>query len=186
MTWLNAGQVYVLFGGNDRLIALDTADGTVDGRINLNSTTLDGTRGFTMNGTMAGAFTGIAIDAAGDVNGDGVDDLVIGASGSGTATDYVVFGRDSDANPPKLFPAVLELSALDGSNGFSIPQLATYDYLGNSVAGVGDVNGDGKADLLFGALRGGSVRSLVCRSGVRDLRPVEFPGRLLARLAQRF
>ena len=145
LTWLNAGQVYVLFGGIGKLIALDTADGTVDGQINLDSTTLNGTRGFTINGTTAGAYTGIAIDAAGDVNGDGVDDLVIGASGSGMATDYVVFGRTSS------FPAVLELSTLNGSNGFSIPQLVTYDYLGNSVAGVGDVNGDGKADLLLGA-----------------------------------
>ena len=68
----------------------------MDGEINLNSTTLNGTRGFTINGTKASAYTGIAIDAAGDVNADGVDDLVIGASGSDTATDYVVFGRDTD------------------------------------------------------------------------------------------
>ena len=53
--------------------------------------------------------------------------------------------------PTDPFPAVLELSSLNGTNGFSIPQLATYDYLGNSVAGVGDVNGDGKADILLGA-----------------------------------
>ena len=98
---------------------------------------------------MTNAYAGIALDAAGDVNDDGVDDLVIGAGGLGA--DYVVFGRDSDATEPKFFPAVLELSSLDGTNGFSVPQLLASDYLGYSVAGAGDVNGDGTADILLGA-----------------------------------
>jgi subtilisin family serine protease/subtilisin-like proprotein convertase family protein len=145
LTIANAGQVYVLFGGAYKLLALDNADGPEDGRINLDSTTLNGARGFTINGTKANAYTGMAIDAAGDVNGDHVDDLVIGASGSDTATAYVVFGSKTG------FSSVLALSALNGSNGFSIPQLVTYDYVGTSVAGVGDVNDDGKADILLGA-----------------------------------
>ena len=52
-----AGQIYVLFGGITNLVALDSADGTPDGRINLAA--LDGTHGFTINGTAANAYAGM-------------------------------------------------------------------------------------------------------------------------------
>ena len=49
------------------------------------------------------------------------------------------------------FPAVIQLSSLNGSNGFKLSGGAAYDHSGRSVASAGDVNGDGFADLIVGA-----------------------------------
>ena len=49
------------------------------------------------------------------------------------------------------FAANLDLSSLDGSNGFRLGGVAAGDYSGCSVASAGDVNGDGFADLIVGA-----------------------------------
>ncbi len=46
---------------------------------------------------------------------------------------------------------VLELSALDGSNGFALNGINAGDRSGRSVSGAGDVNGDGVDDLIIGA-----------------------------------
>ena len=83
---------------------------------------LDGTNGFRLNGVAAGDRSGIAVSGAGDVNGDGLADLLIGArnaatNGAFSGASYVVFGRDTGQNP---FPASLELSSLDGTNGFRL------------------------------------------------------------------
>ena len=59
----------MLFGGSSNLAALDAADGAQDGRINLAQ--LNGTNGFTINGTTARVPTQASVDAAGDVNHDG-------------------------------------------------------------------------------------------------------------------
>ena len=49
------------------------------------------------------------------------------------------------------FAANLDLSTLDGSNGFKISGEAADDQSGGSVASAGDVNGDGFDDLIIGA-----------------------------------
>lgn len=60
----------------------------------------DGSNGFVLNGIDANDRNGISVSSAGDVNGDGVDDLIIGASTadpdgkSSAGESYVVFGRD--------------------------------------------------------------------------------------------
>ena len=66
----------------------------------------------------------------------------------------MVFGKASG------FASSLELSALDGSNGFQINGEAAGDHSGRSVAGAGDVNGDGFADLIVGAHARRSQRQL--------------------------
>ena len=58
---------------------------------------------------------------------------------------YVVFGRASG------FGASLDLADLDGTNGFRLGGIDFSDSSGFSVAGAGDVNGDGFADLIIGA-----------------------------------
>jgi hypothetical protein len=98
---------------------------------------LDGTNGFQLSGEAAGDGAGNSVSGAGDVNGDGFDDLLVGATAAGAS--YVVFGKASG------FAANLNLSALDGTNGFRL------SGAGSSVSGAGDVNGDGFADLLIGA-----------------------------------
>jgi Ca2+-binding RTX toxin-like protein len=119
----------------------------------------DGSAGFVLNGIDAGDGSGRSVSAAGDVNGDGIDDLLIGAYDAqpggryGAGESYVVFGRDQTAGG---FPAELELSSLlagnggDGSAGFVLYGSDTYDYSGR-VSAAGDVNGDGIDDVLLGA-----------------------------------
>ncbi len=92
-----------------------------------------------------------SVASAGDVNGDGFDDVIVGAVGadagaSGSGASYVVFGKASG------FSANINLSTLNGSNGFKLSGVEARDNLsGHSVASAGDVNGDGFADLIIGA-----------------------------------
>ncbi|MGH8577148.1 MAG: integrin alpha [Gammaproteobacteria bacterium] len=134
----SSGASYVVFGRDSFPESLDLSD-------------LDGTNGFLLNGVAAGDLSGLAVSGAGDVNGDGLADLLIGASGAPnderSGASYVVFGRDTP------FPAKLELSSLNGTNGFQLNGVRAGDYSGRAVSGAGDVNGDGLADLLIGAYR---------------------------------
>ena len=80
----------------------------------LNLSQLDGTNGFRLDGIDADDGSGFSVAGAGDVNGDGIDDLIVGARRrSGGRTDagesYVVFGTAAG------FAASLDLAALDGT-----------------------------------------------------------------------
>jgi hypothetical protein len=102
-----------------------------------------------VNGISTSDRSGFAVSGAGDVNGDGLDDILIGApsanpNGSDSGQSYVVYGGTA-------VPATVELSALDGSSGFRVNGISTYDYSGFAVSGAGDVNGDGLGDILIGA-----------------------------------
>ncbi len=139
LTWV--GESYVVFGGSDGFpTSFDLAS-------------LDGTNGFQLNGVNAYDVTGLSVSGAGDVNGDGIDDVIIGAPGSeqySKGQSYVVFGSSAG------FPASLDLAALNGSNGFQIKGVDSGSYSGVSVSGAGDVNDDGIDDLIIGASGGGS------------------------------
>jgi surface antigen len=152
----DSGSAFVVFGKADNApVDLDALGG----------------QGFRIDGAAAGDFTG-SVAGAGDVNGDGKPDLIIGArwaggGGSLRGTAYVVFGGSTQS---------LDLAAL-GSRGFRIDGAQDGDDLGGSVAGIGDMDGDGLADILVGAPdadRAGAVAAGVAYviHGRRDTSPV--------------
>jgi hypothetical protein len=133
-----SGQSYVVFGTRNGFSSA------------LNLSTLNGINGFIVNGIAANDASGVSVSSAGDVNGDGIDDLIIGATGadpngSASGQSYVVFGTRSG------FSSALNLSTLNGSNGFRVNGIAADDNSGRSVSSAGDVNGDGIDDLIIGA-----------------------------------
>jgi len=135
-----AGETYVVFGKASWTSSLDLA-------------TLDGTNGFRVTGVEAGDRSGFSVAAAGDVNGDGFADVIIGtryAEGTSGAPNegesYVVYGKANWAGAPSL-----DLATLDGTNGFRLAGVDAYDLSGYSVSSAGDVNGDGFGDLIVGA-----------------------------------
>ncbi len=96
------------------------------------------TAAWTGSGEAAGDYFGSSVATAGDVNGDGYADVVIGAYNNNGATGkaYLFLGG----------PAGLATAAAWTAAGE-----ATYDQFGSSVAAAGDVNGDGYADVIVGA-----------------------------------
>lgn len=100
------------------------------------------------DGEAANDRAGVAVAGAGDINGDGIPDVVVGApsadrnSRTDSGSAYVIYGGRATAS--------LDLQQL-GAAGFRIDGAAAGDNAGLSVAGVGDLNGDGVDDLLVGA-----------------------------------
>ncbi|MFM7640435.1 MAG: integrin alpha, partial [Cyanobium sp.] len=141
---MNAGRSYVVFGK------------TTTTAIQLSGIAA-GNGGFVINGQSSNEQTGFSVSSAGDINGDGLADLLIGAPYSDPATGvdvgkaYVIFGKSSHITSiPPLSP--IELASLSASDGFAITGQANTQLTGLSVASAGDVNGDGFADLIIGGV----------------------------------
>ena len=117
--------------------------------VNLNLASSENGRWITITGAAVIDYSGTEVSAAGDVNGDGISDVVIGAPGAGDAgTSYVVFGSKS---PNDLSLADLYNDVTHTSSGFSIVGANFGDNLGFSVSGAGDFNNDGYDDVALGA-----------------------------------
>jgi len=113
------------------------AGGTNAGRADVYSGQT-GTLLYRFTGTAAGDRFGRSVSGAGDVNNDGYDDLIVGA-------DYNDAGG-TDAGRAYVY------SGQTGGLLYTFTGAATYDYFGFSVSGAGDVNNDGYADLIVGAI----------------------------------
>ena len=122
---------------------------SVTGEI-FNLSSLNGSGGFKLDGEDGGDLSGVSVSAAGDINGDGYADLVIGADGYpgnvNKGRSYVVFG-----GPGVGRSGDLQLSSLNGTNGFKLNGENNGDQSGYSVSAAGDINGDGYTDLVIGA-----------------------------------
>ena len=162
----DAGSSYVIYG------SASLAD------VDLGSL---GVRGFRIDGAAAEDSSGHSVAPAGDINGDGYADVIVGApyadppSRSTAGSSYVVYGTASPSN--------VDLASL-GSSGFRIDGAAAGDSSGDSVAPAGDINGDGRADVIVGA----SGASPFSRTGagssyvIYGFRPasVSYPGAITA------
>ena len=125
------GKAYVIYG-------------TV-GSLDVKASKMDQTDGFAITGLGNENFSAYSVSGAGDVNGDGIGDILVGdtTNSNKPGAVYVIFGVDGNR-------ADLDVSELDGSNGFVINGVTADDQLGFAVSNAGDMNGDGFDDFVIG------------------------------------
>ena len=116
---------------------------------NIRSGSAPATDGYVIRGTTPGGHLGKALANAGDVNRDGIDDLVIGTPdansnmGTNNGASYLIFGKSGRAG-------FLDLNSLAQIDGRPFEGYLSNDHFGSAVSG-GDLNGDGHDDLLLSA-----------------------------------
>lgn len=115
----HAGRVFVYFGSTSGLAASPA---------------------FTVGGNISGERFGTSVSGAGDLNGDGYDDLIIGAP-------FYTNGEFEEGTVAILYGSAIADSIPD----LWIESNQAFASFGTSVSGAGDVNGDGYADVIVGA-----------------------------------
>ena len=146
----NAGRAIVVFGKATAFAATDTLVNLAAGG------------GFDIIGAVASDYAGFSLSSAGDVDGDGFDDLLIGAYGADPASGalagktYAIFGGTGlDAADVAL--GSIGTVAKGSGGGFTITGATLGDKAGYSASSAGDFNGDGFDDLLISAIAVGST-----------------------------
>jgi len=140
----NRGQSYLIYGR--------PVESPLAGSLNL-ANVGGALAGATFNGIADFDYSGWSVSKAGDINGDGIDDLVIGAkyaNGVGTyrGQSYLIYGQPTGSP----LSGSLNLADVGGTlPGAIFSGIENFDRSGWSVSGAGDVNGDGLGDLLIGA-----------------------------------
>ncbi len=124
--------------------------------------TLTATEGMTVYGAALADQSGLSVSDAGDFNGDGFDDILIGArafnaGGADRGAAYLIFGGPA-------MPASLDLAS-PGTSGVVFEGVGNSDFLGRSVSAAGDLNGDGFDDLIFGAEGGDGPTNSISSAG---------------------
>lgn len=115
---------------------------------------IDGNNGFLFHGKNAGDQFGISAAPLGDLNGDGLDDFVVGSESeeSRRGVAYVLYGRDTPWN------ARISAGDVNGTNGFRVLGAEQNVFLGRGVGRL-DFDGDGISDLAVGSMGGGINRN---------------------------
>lgn len=157
----NSGETYLIMAQD--FAALDAADGT-DGQIDVGLIgTTSGVTSYTFNGGLAGDFSGQSVSSAGDVDGDGLDDLIIGAYAASfyNGEAYLLMSQDlaaldaADGSDTEIDLGLVASTSTTGS--FLLSGGAAGGIAGISVSSAGDVDGDGLDDILVGAPFGDTV-----------------------------
>ncbi len=125
-----------------------------------------GTGGYKIVGEAAGDGAGRVVGTVGDLNGDGKAEILVAApdsdaGGAQSGAVYVVFGKSTTTK-------VSLATVTGGTGGFRIKGMAG-DEAGSALAGLGDVNGDGKADILVGAPGSDSAYVVFGKSGTAQV-----------------
>lgn len=133
----DAGAAFVLWGQN------------VAGGIDLNDPLNGDGKGYAIKGEMALDHAGQTISSIGDLNGDGKEEILVGAVGNDAGGEdagagYVIWGKSTDS-------AVQLTNVAAGTGGFKIIGEGKHDGAGSAMASITDLNGDGKSEILIGA-----------------------------------
>lgn len=118
--------------------------------------------GFRIDGARLADLAGQSVDGAGDVNGDGFDDVIVGADrvdygAQNTGSAYVVFGKGETGQGSTVNLA--DIGTPGNDQGFRMAGVLENGWAGWSVAGIGHVNDDDLADVIVGAPNAGSGSS---------------------------
>ncbi|MGN7614574.1 hypothetical protein ACQZV8_21090, partial [Magnetococcales bacterium HHB-1] len=149
---VDSGTTYHRYTHGEAILEVnaDIDQSAITGIFDIDHQDLYGTSGFTLEAP-GGFQLGSSVASAGDLNGDGFEDLIVGATKadedgvSGVGKAYVLFGHGN------TWDGRIDIDTyLDGNNGFEVSGLVLGDYLGESVSS-GDINGDGLSDLVLGA-----------------------------------
>jgi hypothetical protein len=117
---------------------------------------LSAAAGWTAESDQAGALFGISVATAGDVNGDGYSDVIVGA----------LLYDNGQADEGRAFAYHGSAAGLSAAASWTAECDQAIAYFGCSVATAGDVNGDGYSDVIVGAEGYGNGRSSEGRASV--------------------
>ena len=129
--------------GSTLSILVDDADGVypIMFSLGVSANGLSATADWTAEGDQAGASLGISVGTAGDVDGDGYSDVVVGA----------YFYDNGEPDEGRAFVYQGSASGLSPAAGWTAESNQALAYFGVSVGTAGDVNGDGYSDVIVGA-----------------------------------
>ncbi|WP_289665489.1 HYR domain-containing protein [Flavobacterium panacagri] len=126
--------------GNGKCVIIYGKNGSFPAIIRVNE--INGSNGFIITGDPIIGKIGINVSGLGDVNGDNIPDIGIGYNNAAPSRVFIIFGRSAN------FPAVFNVSEINGTNGFVIENSETPINSYAEIAKAGDVNGDGFNDIF--------------------------------------